>query len=72
MFILIIGRLYQIWSKTAMIIYKWYIFEISVIDTVLIYIQLTNIAKLFNKNNITFYNYFEQYSYYVYINYMVL
>jgi len=38
----------------------------------LIYIQLTNIAKLFNKNNITFYNYFEQYSYYVYINYMVL
>ena len=72
MFILIIGRLYQIWSKTAMIIYKWYIFEISVIDTVLIYIQLTNIAKLFNKNNITFYNYFEQYTYYVYINYMVL
>ena len=55
MFILIIGRLYQIWSKTAMIIYKWYIFEISVIDTVLIYIQLTNIAKLFNKSY-NFYN----------------
>jgi len=45
-------------QKTAMIIYKWYSFESSINDTVLIYIQLTNIAKLFNKNHITFYNYF--------------
>ena len=47
-------------QKTAMIIYIWYSFESSINYTILIYIQLINIAKLFNKNHITFYNYFEQ------------
>jgi len=41
-------------QKTAMIIYIWYSFESSINDTVLIYIQLINIAKLFNKNHINF------------------
>jgi len=50
MFILIKLEGYiKIWWKTAMIYIWWYSFESSINDTVLIYIQLINIAKLFNK-----------------------